>query len=616
MKGTTVMYKKILVILSVVLVLCLAFLATTAPETSAVQSKEDRILQQITDTYAQALKECNTQSFRGYCGAFVNRHVYLLGITTTVPGGNGNQQYDNYYNKEYTSGGYRVEALSSSKYNMKEALNVLTNNGTVDVYNLIVGFQYTNTSAGQKYGHAAFIHAIIDGKVYYSESFSTTINGKYYPEGSPIVLTIDQFYKYYSGWTTYEGVIHFGLKTYQEECEFLPAYLHATVIRDSVMYTAACTPEVDSDTKEVRAVMPGERLTVVGMYRNTVGEYWYQVQDAEIGYVRADDTVVEELLYDDVTVTGISAPTEQRQGNIFNIKGNIKSTYNSICTVRAQVFTITEDGLQHWMTTTDSVKDNSYVLSYSVVSNKMAFRLLNVGSYRYEMAVVVSNNYVEDGMLQTKYTTLRLWCSDFKVVAQKGNTVSVKFDACGGNAELNAAELQQGATVGTLPEATRDGYYFQGWFTKAEGGELIHEDYEVSGDMTLYAQWAEINDLTGWCKEEGKHYYIIDGQRVVGFFQVDGITYYQTEDGFLATGWTEIEGCLYYFNTNGSMVQGWYEIDRARYYFSADGTANIGWAEIDDKQYFFGEDCVMFTGEHTIDGVTYNFGEDGVLITE
>ena len=160
------MYKKILVILSVVLVLCLAFLATTAPETSAVQSKEDRILQQITDTYAQALKECNTQSFRGYCGAFVNRHVYLLGITTTVPGGNGNQQYDNYHNKEYTSGGYKVEALSSSKYNMKEALNVLTNNGTVDVYNLIVGFQYTNTSAGQKYGHAAFIHAIIDGKVY------------------------------------------------------------------------------------------------------------------------------------------------------------------------------------------------------------------------------------------------------------------------------------------------------------------------------------------------------------------------------------------------------------------------------------------------------------------
>lgn len=610
------MHKKIIKILSFVLVVLLSFVVTTAPETAAVQSKEDRVLQQITDTYAEALKVCKVQSFRGYCGMFVNYHIYLLGINSSVIGGHGNQQFDNYRYQEYTSGGYKVEALSSKQYNMKAALNKLTENGTVDVYNLIVGFQYTNTSAGQKYGHAAFVHAILDGKVYFSESFSANINGKYYPEGSPIVLTIDQFCKYYSSWTTYEGVIHFGLRNYQEQCEFYYSYQYALATQETVMYTSACTTDVEENSQQIRNVMPGERLTVIGMYRNTVGEYWYQVRDVQVGYVKAEHMVTEELLYDDVTVSGIKAPTEQRQGNIFNIKGNIKSTYNNICTVRAQVFTITPFGLQHWMTTTDAVTDNSYSLSYSVVSDRMAFRLLNVGSYRYEMAVVVSNSYVEDGVLQTEYTTLKLWRSDFMVVAKTGGTYTVKFNTNGGNTELNAAEIGQGATIGTLPEAIREGYTFLGWYTAAEGGEPVGEDFVVTGDMTLYAQWEEAKNITGWYKEDGKHYYLVDGQRIVGFFQVDGITYYQTEDGFLATGWKEIEGCNYYFNTNGSMVQGWFEIDRVRYYFGQDGTATIGWAEIDGKTYYFGENGKMLTGKQVIEDVTYTFGDDGALITE
>jgi uncharacterized repeat protein (TIGR02543 family) len=539
-----------------------------------------------------------------------------MGITTSMPWGNGNQQYDNYVNQEYSTGGYRIEALSAKKYSLKEALNTLTKNGTVDVYNLIVGFQRTNTTAGQKYGHAAFVHAILDGMVYYSESYSTTINGKYYSEGSPIILTIEQFSKYYGGWTTFEGVIHFGLKTYQEQCDFFPAYLNAVVRRPTLMYTSACTNEVDRNSEIIRSLMPGERMNVIGMYRNTVGEYWYQVEDMEIGYVRADDTILGELLYDDVTASGISAPTEQRQGNVFDIKGKINSTYNHICSIRAQVFTITDEGLVHWMTTTDTVENNSYSLSYSVVSNRMAFRLLPEGSYRYEMAVVVCNNYFEDGLLQTQYTTLKLWCSDFRVVEQKGSTVSVKFDACGGSAGLNAAELELGATLGNLPEASREGYVFQGWFTAAEGGDQVREDYILNGDMTVYAQWAINTDFTGWYKQDGHLYYMINGQQVVGFFQADGIIYYQTEAGDLVTGWMVLEEGRYYFNTNGSMMLGWLEIGRHRYYFGADGTATIGWAVIDGRMYYFDENCVMLTGKHVIGEETYTFGEDGALIPE
>lgn len=607
------MYKKLLKLLFLLVALLLMLGVFPSTETVAVQSKEDRILQQITDTYDEALRGSKRYSFRGYCGTFVNWHVYLLGITSTVSIGNGNQQYDMYAKQTVTSGGFTVEALPVQQYSMKEALNMLSANGTVNVYNLIAGFQRTNTTAGRKYGHAVFIHAVINGMVYFSESFSTNFMGTYYPEGTPIVCTIDQFCNYYSTWTTYEGMIHFGLKTYQDECEFFPAYLYATVDQQTQLYTAACTPDVDASSTVVRSLYPGERLNVIGMYRNTKGEYWYQVKDVDICYVPASHTVMESLRYDDVTVTDISAPTEQRQGKIFNIQGNIKSTYNQICSVRAQVFTITDQGMKHWMTTTDTVTDNSYSLSYSVVSNRMAFRLLEQGSYRYEMAVVVSNHYFADGLLQTQWTTLKLWCSDFRVVEEKGGTASVEFDTCGGVANLNAAEMELGQPLGELPEASREGYRFDGWYTAQEGGLRVDADYVLQGDLQLYAHWTESDDVNGWFEEDSKLFYVIDGQRVEGFFQVDGITYYQTQ-GYLATGWLELEESRYYFHANGTMTQGWLEIDRCQYYFGVDGTATIGWAEVDGKTYYFGEDCAMLIGKHTIEGVEYTFDASGILM--
>ena len=59
----------------------------------------------------------------------------------------------------------------------------------------------------------------------------------------------------------------------------------------------------------------------------------------------------------------------------------------------------------------------------------------------------------------------------------------------------------------------------------AEGGQQITAEYALTGDVTLYAQWEKVADITGWCKEDGRLYYMIDGQRVVGFFQTDGIAF-------------------------------------------------------------------------------------------
>lgn len=608
------MYKKLLRFLSLALVVLILISVVPAAESSAAASEVDRISQQITSTYKTALRKAGMNSFHGWCGAAVDWQLQVLGITTKVIGSNGNQQFDLYRDQEYSSGGYRIRSYPASHYTLTTALNAITKNGTEDAYNILVGFQRTNTSAGRIYGHACFIHAIIDGKVYFTESYSTTFAGKYYSEGAVISGTIEQFAKYYNSWTTLDGLIHFGLKTYNDGCDFFPAYLYASVSQDTMMYTAPCEPAVDDRSEPLRTLQAGERLSVIGLYRNTEGEYWYEVEDSRIGYVRADHTQAESMRYDDVTVSGISAPTQLRQGNIFNIKGNIKSTYNSITSVRAQVFSNTGEELQHLMTTSASVDDTSYSLSSSTVSNRLAFRLLDIGDYRYEMAVVVGNHYYADGCLQTEWKTIKLWKSDFQVVSQQGDVGSVIFDACGGNTELNGAQIELEQPIGTLPEATREGYVFDGWYTAAEGGEKIDESFIVEDNVTLYACWVEAEDAQGWYKQDGKVYYVMDGLRIYGFFQVDGVTYHQNADGFLDIGWTEVGGMRYYFNTNGSMASGWIELEGQRYYIGMDGTATIGWALIDDNFYYFDELGVMQTGVHVIDGEKYSFDENGVML--
>ena len=51
-----------------------------------------------------------------------------------------------------------------------------------------------------------------------------------------------------------------------------------------------------------------------------------------------------------------------------------------------------------------------------------------------------------------------------------------------------------GDAYGELPEPTREGYIFDGWFTEADGGELVEKNTEVGSKTahTLYAHWTQI----------------------------------------------------------------------------------------------------------------------------
>ena len=72
------------------------------------------------------------------------------------------------------------------------------------------------------------------------------------------------------------------------------------------------------------------------------------------------------------------------------------------------------------------------------------------------------------------------------------NNYTVKFDANGGTGTTTTSR-PYGTVLGTVPETTREGYTFLGWFTTAGGGTQVTASTFVTADATYYAHWTEKN---------------------------------------------------------------------------------------------------------------------------
>ncbi len=72
-----------------------------------------------------------------------------------------------------------------------------------------------------------------------------------------------------------------------------------------------------------------------------------------------------------------------------------------------------------------------------------------------------------------------------------GNPQNVYFDANGGNTSTEVKEVYYGRNYGSLPNPSRTGYTFDGWYTSLGGGEKITSDHTVRiiAPLTLYAHW-------------------------------------------------------------------------------------------------------------------------------
>ena len=114
----------------------------------------------------------------------------------------------------------------------------------------------------------------------------------------------------------------------------------------------------------------------------------------------------------------------------------------------------------------------------------------------------------------------------------------------------------------------------------------------------------------GWSTRAGGTVYILKGQPVTGWQEIDGSRYYFDEDCLLRTGWQEIGSNRYYFDDSGRMVTGWLA---DAHYFYPDGTLATDWLELDGKLYYLGQDGRLKKGIVEADGREYLLNEQGFV---
>ena len=145
-------------------------------------------------------------------------------------------------------------------------------------------------------------------------------------------------------------------------------------------------------------------------------------------------------------------------------------------------------------------------------------------------AIADCGDYIRDSIIFIRGNSL-----DYTAVDKKEYTVT--FDANGGSCEVESAKTGTDGTLEALPEAVYEEHVFDGWYTKASGGEKIDVTTVFEADTTVYAHWtAESYTIT----------FDSDGGNAVEDMiynnESTGLIPSTEKDGYSFAGWTVVAG--------------------------------------------------------------------------
>lgn len=505
-------------ILALVLCLIIAFTALPVTARGATENEVQRICDQIRQVYKKVQYSTGIWNLHGYCGIMAGWELYHLGITTVPMTQNGNEMYDLMKSTEYINENYHVDCYPASQYSIEEALNTITKCGTVDAYNIMLGFHWTNSAAGRQWGHVNVIHAILDGKVYFSEGFKTPFQDT---PGQPMICTIAEFAEFYNKWTRFEGLIHFGSGGRMEGYDvygsnlFLQAQAPISLLADP------------TSRETVHTVQAGERIYANAVCQDENGNTFYRIEENGQTYYTAAENLTPFLFcYDDVKTLDITLPQQVQTGQTFDIDGTVH-TQNMIYAASVQV-TDSRDQIVLGM----ELSKNSYMLDLDSkeIHKQIDLSVLEEGSYTYHVACDLVNYYYQDGVLMGDMQHVVLAAEDFTV------------------GEAEKLSTRETAVSAKTPE--------QGW-QYIDGKWFYYEDSVPK---------------TGWLRQDGIHYYLLaDGSAATGWHCVNGKNRYFSATGAMCTGWLKTENGTYYLLSNGVAAAGWYTVEGVLYRFGETG---------------------------------------------
>ena len=332
-----------------------------------------------------------------------------------------------------------------------------------------------------------------------TSAFTNVVATAYYPKGNSTWTSSVR--KNYGGnltWVAYDD----SESDYLNRCTKYPTYL--TLTSNSILEyikTLPCSSDTNSASETVRMQMIGETYTATALYRNTAGNYWYQIttSSGESGYVYGGNVTTGSLISGNhININVAPSTTTPTKGKPYDIKGSVTSSNLQIKSVQGTL----KDALGNTQSTTitsgfDNVKESG-------LNDNLKFGSLSRGPGSLTLLATANYYSTADGTSLSTHSTTATKTVNFTVM----ETYSVVYDANGGT----NAPASQNKTVGTdlvLTTAvpTRGGHDFLGWSTSStattaayQPGATLSTDV-YSGNLILYAVWGEnINVLvSGTC---------------------------------------------------------------------------------------------------------------------
>ena len=274
--------KIIAVLLAVVTLFSLCSLSAAAYNSDIQNS--------ISQDYKTALSAAGRRSFKGQCNLATAYQLYVRGIYKygIDYSGTGNSWYSHFRNVKETSGGYSVITVSGAN-----CLYDLVKKYGNELYNIVYSLGTGGTSGDC---HVLYIRAIINGYVYFSDSFGTTYNRVYYKEGAGTVLPLNEFvaeYKRMNG--NAFGCVYFtsnGSEHLDGSSEDPATWEHQTTEYTPGQYTVTSSmirvrEKADSDSDTLGFVSENTTFAVTEIKKNW-GKITYE---GKTGWICLDYTV-------------------------------------------------------------------------------------------------------------------------------------------------------------------------------------------------------------------------------------------------------------------------------------------------------------------------------------
>ncbi len=205
---------------------------------------------------------------------------------------------------------------------------------------------------------------------------------------------------------------------YLSQCTYYPAYGTVKITGIDVWTrTLPCYNSTDSTSSTISVFDTGQSVTITGLYKNTLGEYWYRTTSPSGSTVYFNGAYADYVSQNvsDIKFTGHNPPNGHVKATGYAIDGDISTQYNRITNVSAYVYKGLGTSGENLTGTSATVSTTSYKLAGSAVDEAVWMSVPDNGPHTLQISMQYINYYVAGGVLKSN-TGIKVLATDYFMV--------------------------------------------------------------------------------------------------------------------------------------------------------------------------------------------------------